>query len=103
MPLTLNTSRGAYTLSQAAPAEDAGDALVLTISLERSDGIEKVALRCRVAKALVSAMDEAALLPRIGEWLARDFDMTRENALKSIRSEGRLMEMVFDQSNRGPF
>ena len=103
MPLTLNTSRGTYTLSQAAPAEDAGDALVMTILLERSDGIEKVALRCRVAKPLVSAMDEAALLSRIAEWIARDFEMTRENALKSIRSERRLTEMVFDQCNRGPF
>ena len=29
--------------------------------------------------------------------------MTREYALKSIRSERKLMELVFDGSNRGPF
>jgi hypothetical protein len=29
--------------------------------------------------------------------------MTREAALKSIRSERKLLEIVFDEANRGPF
>jgi hypothetical protein len=29
--------------------------------------------------------------------------MTREYALKSIRSERKLLELSFDESNRGPF
>ncbi len=103
MPLTLNTSRGAYNVSSAAPIEDARETVVVTLSLERTDGIEKVALRCRIAKAIAAGMDEAAVMGRLAQWIERDFEMIRENALKSIRGERRLMEVVFDQTNRGPF
>ena len=72
------------------------------MSLERRDGIEKVAFQCRVAKTLVPD-DMAAILGKLGSWIERDFEMTRESALKSIRSERKLMEVVFDESNRGPF
>lgn len=79
------------------------DGTLLTLSLERRDGIEKVALQCRLDKALAGSLDTDALLGKLAHWLERDFEMTREYALKSIRSERRLMEIVFDASNRGPF
>lgn len=103
MPLQLKTSRGTYTLSQASALEDVGDAIVITIAMERSDGIEKVALRFRIAKPLASGIETRAIVSRIADWIGRDFEMTRENALKSIRAERRLMEIAFDESNRGPF
>lgn len=103
MPLTLNTPRATYVLSLAAPPEDIADATVLSLSLERSDGIEKVALRCRVAKPLASGMDTDSILTRLAQWIERDFETIRENALKSIRSERRLIEFAFDESDRGPF
>lgn len=43
------------------------------------------------------------LVRKLATWIERDFEMTRENALKSIRAERKLMEIVFDASNRGPF
>jgi len=79
------------------------DGTLLTLSLERRDGIEKVALQCRVDKALVNSLDSDALLGKLAHHIERDFEMTREYALKSIRSERKLMELVFDESNRGPF
>ena len=77
---------------------------MLTISLDRADGIEKVALRCRIANALPSSSDSPEkLIERITPWLEREFEQTREAALKSIRTERKLLEISFDQSNPGPF
>jgi len=79
------------------------DGTLLTLSLERRDGIEKVSLQCRLDMALAGTLDTDALLGKLAHWIERDFEMTREYALKSIRSERKLMELVFDASNRGPF
>ena len=77
---------------------------MLTISLDRADGIEKVALRCRIANVLPGSSDSPAkLIERITPWLEREFEQTREAALKSIRTERKLFEISFDQSNPGPF
>ena len=75
----------------------------LTLNLERLDGIEKVALQCRIASAIASSNDTSELLAKLAPWIERDFEMTRESALKSIRSERKLMEIVFDAESRGPF
>ncbi len=100
----LNTSRGIYTIANARPLERTADAVVLTISLERADGIEKVALRCRIANALSSsAGSPEQLIERITPWLEHEFEQTREAALKSIRTERKLLEISFDESNPGPF
>ena len=100
----LNTSRGIYTLANARPLERIADAVVLTISLDRADGIEKVALRCRIANVLPgSSGSPEQLIERITPWLEREFEQTREAALKSIRTERKLLEISFDQSNPGPF
>jgi hypothetical protein len=100
----LNTSRGVYTIANARPLEHTADAVVLTISLERADGIEKVALRCRIANALPgSSGPPEKLIERMTPWLEREFEQTREAALKSIRTERKLLEISFDESNPGPF
>ena len=77
---------------------------MLTISLDRADGIEKVALRCRIANVLLSSSGSPEMLiERITPWLEREFEQTREAALKSIRTERQLLEISFDESNPGPF
>lgn len=100
----LNTGRGIYSLVKARPIERTADSVVLTLSLERADGIEKVAVRCRIANALMPASDSAdKIIDRIAPWLEREFEQTREAALKSIRTEHKLLEISFDEMNRGPF
>ena len=50
----------------AAPCERSANAIVLTIALDRADGIERVAFRCRIAATLATdASDEA-----LAEYLA---------------------------------
>ncbi len=84
--------------------ERTADHAVLTLSLERADGIEKVALRCRIATRLLGAADSPEkLIERIAPWLEREFEQTREAALKSIRTEHKLLEISFDTTNPGPF
>ncbi len=84
--------------------ERTADAVVLTLSLERADGIEKVALRCRIANALLGAAGSPErLIEQIAPWLEREFEQTREAALKSIRTEHRLLEISFDATHPGPF
>jgi hypothetical protein len=99
----LKTARGPYTLVLAMEPQVLPDGTLLTLSMERKDGVEKVALQCRLDKALADSLDTDALLGKLAHWIERDFEMTREYSLKSIRSERKLMEIVFDASNRGPF
>jgi hypothetical protein len=100
----LNTARGIYSIASARPLERATDAVVLTLSLERADGIEKVALRFRIATSLIAFADSPEkLIERIAPWLEREFEQTREAALKSIRTERKLLEISFDGTHRGPF
>jgi len=100
----LNTARGIYAIAIARPLERTEDAVVLTLSLERADGIEKVALRFRIANALIGATDSPEkLIERISPWLEREFEQTREAALKSIRTERKLFEISFDAARPGPF
>jgi len=100
----LNTARGIYAIASAGPIERAEDAVVLTLSLERADGIEKVAVRFRIATALIGNADSPEkLIERIAPWLQREFEQTREAALKSIRTERKLLEISFDVEHPGPF
>jgi hypothetical protein len=104
MAVEIVTGRGVYRLSAAAPLECTDDSIVLTLAMERADGIERVVTRCRIARALISGPPPAELLiEQLKDWLAREFETTREAALRAIRSEGRLHELTFDQANRGPF
>jgi hypothetical protein len=100
----LNTARGIYSIASARPLERTTDAVVLTLSLERADGIEKVALRFRIATSLIGSADAPEkLIERIAPWLEREFEQTREAALKSIRTERKLLEISFDAAHPGPF
>ena len=106
MATTLNTGRGIYAIASVRPIERAADCVVLTLGLERADGIEKIALRCRIAVVLIGAADSDStekLIARIGPWIEREFEQTREAALKSIRTERQLLEISFDVTNPGPF
>ena len=77
---------------------------MLTLSLERADGIEKVAVRFRIASELIGKDDSPEkLIERITPWLEREFEQTREAALKSIRTERKLLEISFDAAHPGPF
>ena len=100
----MNTGRGIYAIVNARPVERNADSVVLTLSLERADGIEKVALTLRIATSMISADDSPEkLIERIAPWLEREFEQTREAALKSIRTERKLLEISFDAEHPGPF
>ena len=103
MALEITTGRGLYRIVEAAPAALEADAILLMIALERADGIERVVFRSRIDTALAAASTPAELVVQLRPWLEREFEMTREAALKSIRSERKLHEVVFNASNRGPF
>ena len=104
MPITIKTGRGIYTILNARPVERDAVSIVLTLSLERADGIEKVALRCRLTNALANFSEAPEkLIERLAPWLEREFEQTREAALKSIRAERKLLEIGFDAANPGPF
>src|ERR1700682_4316596 len=105
MSIKIDTGRGIYELKSAAPVERSSDSIVLTLRLERADGIEKVALRCKIATSILQPdeLDDLDQLPdklreklieRLAPWIRREFEMTREAALKSIRTERRLIEVV---------
>ncbi len=76
---------------------------MLTLALESANGIERVAFKCAIADELALGNDPAAILARLAPWIEREFEMTREAALKTIRGERRMYELVFDAANRGPF
>jgi hypothetical protein len=99
----LKTARGPYHLALAKEPQTIPDGMLLTLRLERSDGIETIALQCRVDTTLVAALASDEVIAKLAHWIERDFEMTREYALKSIRSERKLLELTFDASNRGPF
>ncbi|MBV8134622.1 MAG: hypothetical protein JO121_03130 [Deltaproteobacteria bacterium] len=104
MAVSIKTGRGDYLLKTAAPDQRDANVILLTLALERRDGIERVAFRCRLAAGLVDPTSDAeVIMCRLAPWLEREFEMTRESALKTIRSEHRLLEISFDASNRGPF
>jgi hypothetical protein len=104
MPTTLKTARGIYAIASARPLERNADSVVLTLSLERADGIEKVAFKFRIANSLIRADDSPEkLIERIAPWMEREFEQTREAALKSIRTERKLLEISFDARHPGPF
>jgi hypothetical protein len=106
MAVELRTGRGVYRLASVAAAETRPDAMVLTLALERADGVERVVFRCRIMRELLGGdADENPdrLVERMAPWVEREFEAVREAALKSIRSDRQLYEVVFEGGNRGPF
>jgi hypothetical protein len=104
MAVEISTWRGVYRLVVAAPLQCENENFTLTLAMERADGIERVVTRFRIARLLLDEVPEAdAIVERLKLWLTREFEPTREAALKAIRSERRLYELTFDMANRGPF
>jgi hypothetical protein len=100
----IKTSRGNYLLKPAGLDQQNSSSIVLTLVLERADGIERIAFRCRIAKELLEpVVDADAILARVAPWLEREFEMTREKALRTIRGERKMLEVAFDANSRGPF
>ncbi len=94
MPTRLQTQRGVYLLSVVGEPERAATSGAITLSLERVDGIERIAFRCVVAAAIID--QPVPLEDRIAPWIERQFEVLREAALKSIRSEGKLLQVNFE-------
>ena len=104
MAVEISTVRGNYTLSLVGAAAKEAGWVIFALSLERADSIERVVFRCRVAEALLAPGEAPDAIPeRIASWVEREFEQTREAALKSIRSERKLFEVVFDGEHRGPW
>ncbi len=108
-PYELNTGRGLYWLSLAAPPAMTGDEITLTLGFERADGLERVGFLCTIVRAIADTAgapdgtDAGAMLVRLGPWFEREFEQTREAALKSLRSEHRPLVVRFDREHPGPF
>ena len=86
------------------------DEVTLTLSFERADGLERVGFLCTIARALAGASDDpnsgpeaGAILARLVPWFEREFEQTREAALRSLRSERKPLTVRFDREHRGPF
>ena len=109
--LEINTGRGLYRLSLAAPPAITTDDITLTLSFARADGLERVGFLCTIARAIVAAPSEPdgdvmlsdAMLSRLAPWFEREFEQTREAALKSLRSERKPLTVRFDREHPGPF
>lgn len=109
MSVEFNTARGRYRLALAAPPRNADDEALLTLAYERADGLERVGFLCEIANELAGAAGAGdwrnpdAMLERLGPWFEREFEQTREAALKSIRTERRPLVVRFDRAHPGPF
>ena len=93
-------------MSLAAPPAIAADEITLTLSFERADGLERVGFLCTIARAIAGApgdFEAGAMLSRLTPWFEREFEQTREAALKSLRSERRPLNVRFDREHPGPF
>jgi hypothetical protein len=102
----INTGRGLYRLSLAVPPTITANDITLTLSFARADGLERVGFLCTIARAIAGAPGEPetdAMLSRLAPWFEREFEQTREAALKSLRSERRPLEVRFDREHPGPF
>lgn len=104
MAARIRTGRGDYRIEIVGEPVRTADSIELTIALESLSGIERVGFRCRVA-ARLSPDGQAAesIVGVLAPWIEREFEATREAALRSIRAEKRLLEVVFDEPNLGTF
>lgn len=106
MSAEFSTARGRYRLALAAPPKSSGGEVIVTLAYERADGLERVGFQCAIVDGLAGAddlRDPDALLQRLAPWFEREFEQTREAALKSIRAERRPLVLRFDREHPGPF
>jgi hypothetical protein len=102
----MNTGRGLYRMVLAARPTITADEVTLTLSFERADGLERVGFLCTIARGILEAAaepDADAILLRLAPWFEREFEQTREAALKSLRSERKPLVVRFDREHPGPF
>ncbi|HEX4211285.1 MAG TPA: hypothetical protein VHY56_12890 [Candidatus Binataceae bacterium] len=102
MSIDFLTGRGLYRLDLAGPPETVDSDVILPVALARTDGIERVVLRCRIEGAPSGDAPQPSIdwsLERIAATLERDFEIVREAALKSIRSERKLLEIAISIRN----
>ncbi len=106
MSVEFNTARGRYRLALAAPPQRSDDEVALTLAYERADGLERVGFLCEIAIEMMEADDwrnPDVILARLRPWFEREFEPTREAALKAIRSERRPFVVRFEREHPGPF
>ncbi len=95
MPVEIATNRGVYRLVLATPLEYQETDVLLTLAMERADGVERFVTRCRVPVTLIErGATEDLVLDQLKDRFAKDFEAIREASLKAIRSEQRLHEFV---------
>ncbi|MGZ3620312.1 MAG: hypothetical protein ACXVAA_07385 [Candidatus Binataceae bacterium] len=97
-------------MSLAAQPAITADEITLTLGFVRADGLERVGFLCMIARAIADAPNESdnassldAILMRLAPWFEREFEQTREAALKSLRSERKPHVVRFDREHPGPF
>jgi hypothetical protein len=94
---TFQTSRGRYSLSIAASPEPA-DRRVITLALEAASGIERFAFQCVLPAEPIPEGVQSAMLETLTPIVARDFEVIREAALRSIRTDRKLYRLVLAQT-----
>jgi len=94
VPTTIQTPRGEYRLSVVGEPERSGATAVITLSLDRADGIERIAFRCVLGASMIG--EPETLEDRLAPWIESQFEQLREAALRSIRSEGKLLQIEFE-------
>jgi hypothetical protein len=106
----LETGRGPYLLKLAGAPELSAERLVLPVVLEHRGGLERFGLICRMARSSPCIIkdnsfeemgadkprDERELLRRLAARFGPHFEQLREAALKSIRSQQKLLEIDLD-------
>jgi len=92
------TSRGLYSLSIAVSPERAADLEVITLALDAASGIERFAFQCVLPADLNADREQSAVLEKLTPIVARDFEVIREAALKSIRTDRKLYRLILAQT-----
>ena len=102
-----NTGRGPYRLSLASAPPAPTEGITVALVYERIDGLERVGFLCTIAPDLAVGAGEPGnaekILERVAPWFERQFEQTREAALKSLRAERKPLTIRFDHVNPGPF
>jgi len=106
--MDIRTPRGVYRIgtigTNPGTPERIDNAQVITVSLDRADGIERFAFRCSIADELIAGRPSAEVaLSDLADWITGNFENVRESALRSLRNEHRVWEVRFDWANPGPF